>query len=62
MPFGKSHPYDTDIRLPLYIRGPGVSQGEKRRHPTNHMDITRTIVDLAMVTLERVWIAVICLP
>ena len=45
--FGKTEPYETDIRLPMYIMGPGVPQGEIRYHPTNHLDITATIVALA---------------
>ena len=31
---GKRTPYDTDIRLPMYILGPGVAKGEVRHHPT----------------------------
>ena len=45
--FGKTEPYDTDIRLPFYIAGPGVPQGEIRLHQTTHLDITATVVDLA---------------
>merc|ERR1712100_951506 len=45
--FGKSHPYETDIRLPMYITGPGVPRGKVRAHPTNHLDITATIADFA---------------
>lgn len=47
MPFGKGEPYDTDVRLPMYVRGPGVLAGRKLPHPTNHLDITATIVELA---------------
>ena len=47
MPFGKGEPYDTDVRLPFYIRGPDVLAGRVLPHPTNHLDITATIVDLA---------------
>ena len=47
MPFGKSHPYETDIRLPMYIRGPNVKKNETKSHPTNHVDISATIVDIA---------------
>jgi len=45
--FGKTEPYETDIRLPMYVRGPGVPAGEKRAHPTTHLDIVATIVQLA---------------
>merc|ERR1712217_149136 len=48
--FGKAHPYETDVRLPMYITGPGVVQGEIRPHPTTHLDITATIAELAGAT------------
>jgi len=44
--FGKSHPYDTDVRLPFYIRGPGIPDDTTLLHPTNHLDITATLVEL----------------
>jgi hypothetical protein len=50
MPFGKGEPYDTDVRLPMYVRGPGVLPGRVLPHPTNHLDITATIVSLAGAT------------
>lgn len=50
MLFGKTKPYHTDVRLPMYVRGPGVPAGLVRPHPTNHLDITATIADLAGAT------------
>jgi hypothetical protein len=47
MPMGKGEPYDTDTTLPMYLRGPGVASGATLSHPTNHLDITATIVELA---------------
>jgi hypothetical protein len=44
---GKSHPYNSDVDLPLYIRGPGLPAGTTLPHPTNHLDITATLVELA---------------
>ena len=35
------------MSLPLYIAGPGVSANTTLLHPTNHLDITATIVELA---------------
>jgi len=48
--FGKEHPYETDVSLPLYIMGPGVPANSTLLHPTNHLDITATIVELAGAT------------
>ena len=45
--FGKEHPYDTDVSLPMYIAGPGIAAGSTLLYPTNHLDITATIVELA---------------
>lgn len=47
LPFGKGEPYSTDVTLPFYIAGPGIASGFVRHHPTNHMDVTATILDLA---------------
>eukprot|EP00040_Diaphanoeca_grandis_P028329 m.163845 g.163845 ORF g.163845 m.163845 type:complete len:665 (-) comp31309_c1_seq1:74-2068(-) len=47
MPFGKGEPYETDVRLPMYVRGPSLPQGATFSHPTNHLDITATIVEFA---------------
>jgi N-acetylglucosamine-6-sulfatase len=50
MVFGKGQPYDTDVRLPFYVRGPGVLRNATLLHPTNHVDLTATIVELAGAT------------
>ena len=50
MLFGKEHPYDTDVSLPLYIRGPNIPANSTVVHPTNHIDITATVVELASAT------------
>jgi len=47
---GKKLPYQTDIRVPLVIRvpdGSNLQRGVTVGLPTNHIDITRTIVELA---------------
>jgi len=44
---GKEHPYETDVSLPMYMQGPGVPKGAELLYPTNHIDITATIVELA---------------
>ena len=48
--FNKREPYETDVHLPLYIRGPSVWRNVTLPHPTTHIDITRTVVDIAKAT------------
>lgn len=48
---GKEHPYSTDVRVPLYIRGPGIVANSSVEHPTTHLDLTATIVALAQATV-----------
>jgi arylsulfatase A-like enzyme len=50
MNMGKEHPYETDVSLPLYILGPGVPANAELLYPTNHIDITATVVELAGAT------------
>jgi len=50
MLFGKEHPYETDVSLPFYMRGPGVPAGAVLQYATTHIDITATIVELAGAT------------
>jgi N-acetylglucosamine-6-sulfatase len=45
--FGKGQPYETDIRLPFYIRGPHITANSTLLYPTNHLDVTATIVELS---------------
>jgi hypothetical protein len=44
---GKEHPYTTDVRVPLYISGPGIVANSTAEHPTTHIDLTATLVELA---------------
>ena len=53
MPFGKEHPYQTDVSLPFYAAGPGVPRGAALAYPTTHIDLTATIVELAGATASR---------
>lgn len=46
MLFGKGEPYDTDIRLPFYAMGPGVPPNTTQAHPTTHVDIAATVMEL----------------
>ncbi len=47
---GKEHPYTTDVRVPLYISGPGIPPNSTAQHPTTHVDLTATLVELAGAT------------
>ena len=44
---GKDHPYESDVRVPLFVRGPGVPANGTRQHPTTIVDLSATIVELA---------------
>ena len=48
--FGKGEPYEPSVRLPMYVRGPGVPQGVISKLPTTHLDITATILELTGTT------------
>ena len=48
MPQGKFHPYENDIRVPMYIRGPGIRPGSIRPDILgSHVDIMPTLLSLA---------------
>lgn len=44
---GKRMPYDTDLRVPLLVRGPGVGVGSEVRHLVGLPDLAPTILELA---------------
>ena len=46
MPLDKRQLYETDIHIPLYIRGPGIVQS-KISAPVSSVDIFATILDIA---------------
>lgn len=43
-PWDKRQPYETDIRVPLLLRGPGISQGVVVSQPTLLLDLMPTIL------------------
>ena len=43
----KEHPYDTDIRVPLLARGPGIQPGSTYNYPSGNVDLTPTLLTLA---------------
>jgi N-acetylglucosamine-6-sulfatase len=44
---GKNTPYEESIRMPFYVRGPGVPAGRAIEHLTGLVDLTPTFLGLA---------------
>lgn len=44
---GKDTPYETDIHLPLYVRGPGIKPGTKVPEMAGNIDLAPTFATLA---------------
>jgi arylsulfatase A-like enzyme len=47
LPSGKMLPYEEDIHVPLYVRGPGIPPGTTVTQMTANIDIAPTIAELA---------------
>ncbi len=52
MPSGKQTAYETDIHLPLLIRGPGVTAGSHVSAITGNVDLALTIAALGQATMN----------
>lgn len=50
LPWDKRQPYDTDIRVPLFIRGPGVKR-QMLHNPVMTADIAPTLLDMAGLSI-----------
>ena len=46
MPYFKGQPYDTDLRVPFMIRGPGIAAGVTIEHIGLNIDVAPTIASL----------------
>lgn len=49
---GKECGYDTDVHIPLIIRGPGIAKGQKREFVTSHTDLAPTLLSIAGQTRD----------
>ena len=47
LPPGKECGFDEDIRIPLFIRGPGIQPGHVEQAVTTHIDLAPTLFKLA---------------
>merc|ERR1712216_274144 len=54
IPIEKMLPYETDIRIPLYIRGPGIRPGTKLDSMVMNIDIAPTLLDLAGIPVPTI--------
>merc|ERR1712118_144835 len=54
IPIEKMLPYDTDIRIPLFIRGPGIKAGTQLDEMVANVDIAPTILELAGIAVPPI--------
>ncbi|KAL1888397.1 hypothetical protein Sste5346_009605 [Sporothrix stenoceras] len=50
---GKECGFETDVHIPMIVRGPGVARGHVSQAVTSHTDIASTIMELAGRPLEN---------
>ncbi|KAI9369166.1 Six-hairpin glycosidase-like protein [Aspergillus egyptiacus] len=53
LPPGKTTSYDEDIRVPFFVRGPGIPAGETKTQVTTHIDFAPTIFELLGLPLRE---------
>ena len=53
LPPGKACGYEEDIRVPFYIRGPGVPQDREEHAVTTHVDVAPSIFAFAGIPLRE---------
>eukprot|EP01063_Lacrimia_lanifica_P009215 TRINITY_DN1622_c0_g1_i1.p1 TRINITY_DN1622_c0_g1~~TRINITY_DN1622_c0_g1_i1.p1 ORF type:complete len:469 (+),score=121.22 TRINITY_DN1622_c0_g1_i1:1-1407(+) len=51
IPTSKQHPYETDIRIPFMIRGPGIQAGSEPAGMYGNVDLLPTMLDLAGIAV-----------
>lgn len=50
LPRGKHTPYEEDINVPMFVRGPGVPEGVAREELASNTDLAPTLAGIAGVT------------
>lgn len=53
LPPGKECGFEEDIRVPLFIRGPGIAASQVEKAVTTHIDLAPTVLKLAGVPLRK---------
>ncbi|KAL3471218.1 Six-hairpin glycosidase-like protein [Aspergillus californicus] len=53
LPPGKTTSYDEDIRVPFFVRGPGIKPGQVDSQVTTHIDFAPTIFELLGLSLRE---------
>ena len=54
IPAGKVLPYEEALRVPLFVRGPGIQRGLQLADLTANIDLAPTIAEIARVKPERI--------
>ncbi|KAJ3017103.1 UNVERIFIED_CONTAM: hypothetical protein HDU68_011857 [Siphonaria sp. JEL0065] len=50
---GKTTPYEDDVNVPFFVRGPGVAKGKVRHDVNSHTDFAPTFLKIAAVNFDR---------
>lgn len=50
----KMWPFETDTRIPFYIRGPGISPGSRSAAMALNTDIAPSILDFAGIPVPNI--------